>query len=307
MEQTSTNPFEPGRSDRHKNTGLKVAVALLAALLVGLGIVGIKKYKDFQAVETQLEQEKQALINDLEELKINYETALQENSELKDEILQAKTKVESLIAELENVKATDLKIIRKYKQEIYRLQKEKEKLFRVIDSLKQANQILAFQKDSLGEELTQLSETHKKVVEENKKLTETVQKAKTLVATDIKADGVKIKKRGKVMPTRRAKRTEQIRVCAHLPQNPVLEPGMQTVYVQVLNPEGEVIGNKDIIQVNGREQIVSAFKDFRYDGQPMDICIFVIPDSKDRIIKGEYPVILYHNGQKIGETTLLLK
>ena len=306
MENThSTGPFSSQPAPR--NTGLKIAVGLLAALLIGLGVVGVKKYKDFQQVQTQLEEEKQALINDLEELKINYDTALEENTELKSEIEQAKSKVESLIAELENVKATDLKIIRRYKNQLYKLQKEKEELFRIIDSLKQANQLLAFEKDSLGHELIQLNEEHQQVLEENKQLAETIVKAKTLGATNIRVHGVKIKKNGKILETKRAKRTQQIRICASIPKNPVIEPGNQTLYVQVINPQGDVIGTKDIIHVGGQEKIISASKEFRYDGQPMDICIFVIPDENDEIVKGDYAITLFHNGQKIADETLFLK
>jgi len=310
MENLSQNPFMPQQNTPEsgpKATGLKIAVGLLALLVLAMGIYGVKKYKDFQSVQAQLEEEKQALLTDLEELKINYESALQENSELKSELEQAKVKVESLIAELEEVKATDLKIIRKYKNELYKLQKEKEQLFRVIDSLKQVNRMLVFEKDSLTQELQQLEETHQKVLEEKEKLAETVEKAKVLAATNLQVAGIKLKKNGKILETKRAKKTEQIRICFSVPRNPVVEPGTQVIYAQVINPAGEVIGNKDVIEVNGSEKIVSAAKEFRYDGQPMDICIFVIPETKEEIIKGNYGVILYHNGEKIAETDFELK
>ncbi|NPA43885.1 MAG: hypothetical protein GXO27_07645 [Chlorobi bacterium] len=303
----SSHPFTPTPSQGQQNKALKILVGLLAAVLLIGGAVGIKKYNDYRKVTAQLEEEKQALLSDLEELKINYEAAMEENTQLKDELAQAKAKVEELIAELENVKATDLKIIRRYKAQLYKLQKEREKLFRMIDSLKQVNQMLAFQKDSLGRELQELSETHQKVLEENQKLAETLTKAKTLGVTNVRVHGVRIKKSGKVIETHRAKRTQQIRVCYSVPRNPVVEPGDQVMYVQVINPDGDVIGSKDIIQVEGQEQIVSAAKEFRYDGQPLDICVFVVPETPEEIKKGDYAVNIYHNGQKVGEGTLTLK
>ncbi len=306
--QTTNHPFSTPPEPAKSNTGLKIAVGLLAAVLVAFGIIGYTKYNDFKTNQTQLEEEKKALINDLEELKINYDTALQENTELKSEIEEAKAKVENLIAELEKTKATNLKVIRRYKNELYRLKKEKEKLFQVIDSLKQANQLLAFEKDSLGQELTELSQTHEKVLEENKMLAETVLKAKTLAASQIQASGIKIKKSGKVVETRRHKRAQQIRVCTTVPKNPVLEAGTQTLYVQVINPKGEIIGNRDVININGEEKIISGSKEFHYDGEAMDVCIFVIPENKEEeIVKGEYSILLFHNGQLIGESTLELK
>ena len=92
-----------------------------------------------------------------------------------------------------------------------------------------------------------------------------------------------------------------------LPANPVLEPGPQTVYVEVINPQNEVIGSKDVIQVNGEEKIVSASKEIQYEGAPMDVCVFVVPENSEEIVKGDYLIKIYHNGQQIGETDLHLK
>lgn len=301
--------FNPTTDSSGGNKGLKIITALLAVLLIGGGIAGYSKYKSQKETEARLIEEKQNLINDLEELKVNYENVVSENSELKSQVEDAKKKVEDLIAELKKVKKADAALIRKYKNQIYALRKQRDKLFKMVDSLKEANQMLAFQKDSLGQELQEVTEYNEKVLKENEELSKKVNIAKTLAATFIHAHGVKIKKSGKIVETRRSRRADQIKVCTTLPANPLLEPGQQVIYVQVVNPKGEVIGSKDIITLeNGEEKIVSASKEFTYDGLKTDVCLFVIPQNKeDELVKGEYMITFFHNGRAAGTSNFTLK
>jgi len=302
------NKYSPTQSSGSSNRGLVILAVLLGLLAAGLAVVGYVKYKDFKKTEQVLEDEKQALLNDLNELKVNYDTLSTENSELKEEVQEAKTKVEQLISELEKVKKADAAVISKYRRQLAYFRKQRDKLLRTVDSLKQANQVLALQKDSLGQELTQSQEYNKKIVEENQKLAEQVQKAQTLVAANIVADGVKIKSSGKVIVTQRHRRADQIRVCMVIPANPVAPKGPQTVYVQVVNPQGKVIGSKDVITVNGEEVITSGSKEFDYNGQNTDVCVFVVPqDKKAEIVKGDYLINVYQNGEKTGTANFHLK
>ncbi len=299
------NPPEPESSNR----GLKILTALLAVLLIGGGVAGYMKYKSQKETETKLIEEKQALLNDLEELKVNYDNVVSENSELKSQVEDAKKKVEDLIEELKRVKRADAALIRKYKNQLYALRKQRDKLFKMVDSLKEANQMLAFQKDSLGQQLEEVSKYNEEVLKENEELSKKVKLAKTLTATFIHAHGVKIKKSGKIVETRRSRRADQIKVCTTFPPNPLLESGNQTVYVQVVNPKGEVIGSKDVITLeNGEEKIISGSKEFTYEGQKTDVCLFVIPQNKeDELVKGEYMVTFFHNGRAVGTSNFSLK
>ncbi len=310
MEEYSFNQpsSKPAKSSGSGNRGLWILIGLLTVLLLGVGITAYMKYKDLKAIESQLIADKEGLINDLNELKVEYDNIQKENTGLKSEVEEAKTKIDQLIAELEKVKKADARLIRKYKNQIYALRRQRDKLLKVVDSLKQANQLLAMQKDSLGQELQQVNEMNQQMMEENKALSETVNKAKTLSAAGMKADGVRIKKNGRIVETTRASRADQIRVCTTLPANPVLEPGPQTIYVQVVNPKGEVIGSKDVIEVDGQEQIISGSKEFHYDGENVDICIYIVPENKkEEFVKGEYMVTFFHNGQKAGVYNFTLK
>jgi len=287
---------------------LKVLVVLLGLLAAGLAVTGYVKYKQLKKAEQVLQGEKEALLNDLNELKVNYDNLSTENTELKSEVEEAKSKVEQLIAELEKVKKADAEIIEKYRRQVIYFRRQRDKLLKTVDSLKKANQILALQKDSLGQELAETQEYNKQIIEENQQLAEKVQKAQTLIPANIRVDGVKIKSNGKVVVTHRKGRTEQIRVCMVIPANPVAEKGTKTVYVQVINPAGKVIGSKDVITVGGEEVIVSGAKEFEYNGQNTEVCVFVVPqDKKTEILKGDYLINIFQNGEKTGTTNFQLK
>jgi len=290
------------------NRGLLILVGLLALALIGLGISYYFTYSNLKKVNQELVEDKNGLINDLNELKIEYNNIQEENGALKSEVDSAKTKIDQLIEELKKTKKADAILIRKYRRQVYALRHRLKKLLKEVDSLKTANAVLTVKNDSLGQELTKANEFNQKVVEENKALSETVQKAKYLAATNIKADGVRIKNNGKVVETNRARRADQIRVCTTLPANPVLESGPQTLYVQIVNPKGDVIGSKDVISVDGQDKIISGSKQFQYEGQNVDICIYVVPENKkEEIVKGEYMVTFFHNGESVGTANFKLK
>ncbi len=306
--QFDNSPAGGAGADGNATRTLKVLVVLLGLLAAGLGITGYVKYKQLKEAEHVLQGEKEALLNDLNELKVNYDNLSTENTELKSEVEEAKSKVEQLIAELQKVKKADAEIIAKYRRQVIYFRKQRDKLLKTVDSLKRANQILVLQKDSLGQELAETQEFNKQIVEENQQLAEKVQKAQTLIPVNIRVNGVKIKKNGKVVVTRRKGPTQQIRVCMIMPANPVAEKGNKTVYVQVINPAGKVIGSKDVITVNGDEVIVSGAKQFNYTGQNTEVCVFVKPeDKKAEILKGDYLINIYQNGEKTGTTNFQLK
>ncbi len=301
-------PQKPASSSGGSNKGLKILVVLLALLAAGMGGVGIMKYKDFKKTENALQEEKQQLMNDLNELKVNYDSLTSTNTQLQSEVADAKSKVEQLIAELEKTKKVDAALIKKYRRQVYFLRKQRDRLVQVVDSLKQANQVLALQKDSLNTQLTETTAYNEKLTEENKNLADQLQKAKVLTATNIVGEGVKIKKSGKVVVTRRSRRAQQIRVCLTAVANPAVEAGTKTYYVQVVNPKGDVIGNRDVISVDSTDVITSASKEFDYEGQNTDICIFVVPQNKDdEIVKGEYLINVYYNNTKVGTGNMQLK
>jgi len=287
---------------------LKVVVALLGIGILGLGYYTYDMYNESQQTQQILQAEKEQVINELEDLKVNYDQAIQEKTEISGKLEEAKNRIEALIEEVKKTKKINAGIIRKYKKEIAILKAQRDELYKIADSLRAANMNLIVEKDSLTSNLQKQKQFNDTLLNKNEKLAQTLNKAKILYPTNLKATGVKIRKSGKIIETSRRRRAQQIRVCFTIPKNDILDYGPQTFYVKVVNPNGEVIGSNEIINVQDGELKISAKEEIIYENKALDVCIFVKPKDKDKeIVKGEYLIELFHNGHKVGTTHLLLK
>ena len=298
---TNTNP-------QGSSNFLKVAVVILGIALLGLGGYTYKNYKELNAQKNQLVDQKEQLINQLDELKIDYEQKMKENGELTDEMEEAKKRIDALIAEVKKQKNVTNSVVRKYRREIAKLKKQRDELYRVADSLRLANQQLTLEKDSLSTNLEKQREFTDTLLTKNEQLSKVVNRAKVLYPTNISATGVKIKSSGKVVETTRKWRTKQIRVCFTIPKNEILDAGKQVFFVRVVNPNGEVIGALNEIEVDGNLIKVSSAEEVIYENKALKVCSFVKPADLDKdIVKGDYLIEVYHNGVKVGTTHLGLK
>ena len=283
---------------------LKILVALLGIGILGLGYYTYNMYNESKETEQILQQEKEQVINELEDLKVNYDQALQEKTEVSNKFEEAKARIESLIEEVKKQKKVTAGVIHKYKREIAALKAQRDKLYKLADSLRTANMQLITENDSLNTNLEQQKQFNDTLLNKNEQLSQTISRAKVLYPTEIVAQGVKIKSSGKVVETSKYKRATDIRVCFTVPKNDIIESGNQTFYVSITNPEGEVIGSQQEITIDGDHSvIISGSEDIIYENKAFKVCIFVKPNDKEReITKGKYRVMLYHNGHKVGET-----
>jgi regulator of replication initiation timing len=294
--------------DSSKSNILKVVVILLGISILGLGYYTYNMYNDFSATQKDLEIQKEELINELEGYKVDLSQAIEEKTEVSEQLTEAKTKIESLIEEIKKTKKINANVIRKYKKQIASLKAQRDELYRIADSLRVANQQLTVEKDSLKQDLTLQKQYADTLLNKNEELAKVVNKAKILYPTKLYASGVKVRNSGKVIETSRKWRAEQIRVCFTIPKNDILERGPQKFYIKVTNPEGVVLGSNNTINIDEDQITVSAMEEVIYENAALDVCIFVKPENKKKeLIKGEYSIDIYHNGYKVGETSMKLK
>ena len=252
------------------NSGiLKVLVALLGIGILGLGYYTYDMYNDSQEAQQVLQQEKEQVINELNDLKVNYDQALQEKTEVSQKFEEAKSRIEALIAEVKKQKKITAGVLHKYKREIAALKAQRDKLYKLADSLRAANMQLVTENDSLNTNLTQQKQFNDTLLNKNEQLSQTLNKAKILYPTNIAAQGVKIKSSGKVVETSKYKRATDIRVCFTVPKNDILENGNQKFYVRIVNPAGAVIGSQETIEVDGQNIMISGAEDVIYENKAL--------------------------------------
>ncbi len=288
------------------NSGkFKILVGVLTVLLIALVVYTITLYNDNKTKISTLETQKVEIQEELEGLIANYDEVIKDN-ELKDkDLLAARERIVVLLDSVKDAKA-NISLIERYRIEISKLKQERAMLFRRADSLIAANERLALERDSTNVELQNTRVVMDSVSQENRAMNETIQKASKLRASNLRGEAVIIRNSGKVVDTRRASRADKIRACFTLLPNAVAERGNRTLYVQVINPNNNVMGDNVVKQFEEKNLNYSASTNVFYENEELDVCILINALESD-LISGNYIVNLFEGENQIGTTTMELK
>ncbi len=290
---------------QNNNLTLKILIGVLAALLLILGIFTYKFYNEEKQNKAILQQEKDLIESELGELITKYDNAIALNEVMDDHLLKAK---ERIVVLLDSVKDNDanLALISRYRREVGKLKKERERLFKLADSLTVANTQLATDLDSTSVALNQRIILSDSLQTQNSKLAEIVERGSALTAANIKAEGVRVRNNGKITDASKASRAEKVRVCFTLSPNKLTEKGDKELFVQVINPENNLIGDKISVNFDDAVLTYSGRNKVFYENEALDVCILV-DAAQGELVKGNYVVNLFSGPRMISNTQFELK
>lgn len=292
-------------SNESNNTKFKVLVGLLSAMLIALAVYTVSLYNDSKNTLTGLEQQKSDIETELQDLITNYDEVIQEN-ELKDkDLLGARERIEILLDSVKGAEA-NVALIRRYKNEIGRLKSERKLLFKRADSLIKANQMLAVQMDSTTTILNETIRVVDSVGEENIAMAETLKKGSVVKAIDLKGDAVIVRKNGKIVDTKRSSRADKVRSCFTLAPNIIAEKGDRLLFIQVINPNNNLLGEKAVMEFEEGTLNYSATTKVFYEQDELDVCVLVDATEED-LIEGRYVINVFDGSQQVATTTMILK
>ncbi|HET8809695.1 MAG TPA: hypothetical protein VFM65_05460 [Flavobacteriaceae bacterium] len=276
--------------EKKSNILLKTAIVILAVCLCGLGIYTVQFYNENRSHQHILEQEKADLKTELQNLLSKYEQVKTENNQLKADFAKAEQKIEGLLDSLEKRDATYV-FMRKYKQRVNLLKKEKERLFLTIDSLSNQNERLKNQVDSTKIQLAQTQKRTDSLTLQNKKLAKKVSKASQLKIVQLSSKGV-VLGRNEPRPTNQANRIEKIQVCFTLAKNELALPGKKRLFVQIINPENNLLGEKSTISFGEAVLAYSKIVEVFYENKAITVCNLVSAQKED-LLEGRYLVNVF--------------
>lgn len=289
----------------NSNNKFKVLIGVLSALLIALAVYTVSLYNESKNTVSNLEVQKTEIEGELEDLIANYDEVIQDN-EIKDkDLLAARERIEVL---LDSVKGADanLALIKRYKVEIGRLKQERKLLFKKADSLIQANQLLAMERDSTNVLLDQTIKVVDSVSEKNIALAETVKKGSIVNAVDLRGEGVIVRNSGRIVDTKRASRADKVRACFTLSPNPIAEAGDRLLYVQVINPDNNLLGDKGVMEFEEGILNYSTVTKVFYENEELDVCVLVDADEQD-LIKGTYIINVFDGSKQVATSRMDLK
>ncbi len=291
-------------ADSSKSNGLKVAIGILAALLVGSIVFGTKLYSDQKKVSMQLEEDKQDIIADLDDIKASYEDALAESDIVNQELADATSRIELYIDSLKSAKA-DVVYLRRFRRQVSILKQERERLMAENDSLRSSNQLLTLQRDSTALALVEQTKYNDSLLVQNLDLARQVEVGSNVGVSGFKAEGARVRSSGKIVSMSRASRVNKIRVCFSLGSNTLAEAGDREMLIQVLDPNGDLIGENAAYTTEEGSVNYSKRTKFYYEKNSLDVCDYIDPPAE--LAKGRYTVNLYDKLAMISTTSFELR
>lgn len=290
---------------QNNNRALQILTAALAILLIALGIYTYDIHSQNKEEEAILVKEKQLIETELNELITKYDNAIALNEVMDDNLLKAKERIVGLLDSVKGNEA-NLAMISKYRSQIGRLKRERDRLFKLADSLTTENTRLVVDLDSTALALTATSQLSDSLKMQNTQLADIVEKGAVLTAAGLSAKGVKVKSSGKLLPTEKANRADKIQVCFTLAKNSIAEAGDKQLYVQVINPDSNLIGKKATVNFEDSILTYSSTNKVYYENEALDVCMLVDAVEKD-IVKGNYIVHVFAGSKLIANTEFELK
>ncbi len=292
-------------SNENSNTKFKVLVGILSAMLIALAVYTVSLYNDSKNSLTNLEQQKSDIEIELQDLIANYDEVIQEN-ELKDkDLLAARERITVLLDSVKTAEA-NVALIQRYREEISRLKSERRMLFKRADSLVAANRMLAVQMDSTTSVLNETIRVVDSVGEENIAMAETIKKGSVVKAINLKGDAVIVRKSGKIVDTQRSSRADKVRSCFTLAPNLIAQKGDRLLFIQVINPNNNLLGEKSVMEFEEGTLNYSATTKVFYEQEELDVCVLVDAREED-LIEGRYVINVFDGPVQVATTTMVLK
>lgn len=289
----------------NQTKNFKRIIIILVILLFGLGAYTLILFQESQANQQDLQEQKMAITQELDDLKGTYDTLLKDYQLQDQALIEARSRIAQLLDSVESAKPS-MAIIKRYRIEIARLKEERTMLFARADSLIQVTQSLSLKVDSTQVVLDQTRLESDDLRQKNEDLERVLEKGSRLQIIDFSSNAVIVRRSGKIVDTKRASRADKIRACFTITPNAVAVPGERNLYLQVINPKNNLIGSRMTLEQGQQRLYYSATTQVDFQQEEVDVCIMVGAQEED-LVSGRYVLNLYQDSTRLATTTMLLK
>ncbi len=297
---------EQPSSSRKYRIYLAAAGLLLLALLFWLFIQRsqlMKLVKEKEAEKLEMQHNLDSLMAEHNQIKTTY-GALSDSLRAKDSLIQANA------MEIRKLLDTqwEYNIIRK---KFERLQKVAQGYVRQMDSLYTVNRELTAENERIRQVVKTEQNRNQTLMKDKEELKEKMNQAAYITAYNVTATAYKLKSGGaKEVVTDKANRTDRIRICFTLGENPLVTAGKRMVYIRITRPDNVVVikSKYDTFTFNGQTIPYSLREDVDYTGKAAKICVAWDKKSADKpAMKGKYMVTVFTDDREIGTGSFELR
>jgi Tfp pilus assembly protein PilO len=288
------------------NKRLKIAIGILAVLLIGSVGYNIKQNSDLGKTQTELTQttsDKENVIADLEALKATYDAAIAENTSLSDELKAERQKVVELLEEVKKQKATTASLS-SYKKRYLELESKMNSLILENEQLKAENEGLVKVVDSTNVVLVGEREYTQQLLGQNDELSKKVDVASKLIISDMKTGAYKVKNSGKEVATERARRADILKIEFTIAENKIAKTGDKNYYVQVIDGKNNVLGERQTVQFGEQSLTYSFISTIDYNNSKLKVSENLKGENFE---KGLYHVYIFDGNELVASQSFTLK
>jgi len=294
--------------ENKKSSNHKVIIAILIVLL--LSSLGYTYYNNGKAKELQtyLTEEKEEIQKGLDEMIAQYDDAIAQNSNLTEELQDERELIIQFRDSVMNLKETNKTIIRRYRKKIASLELANKELFEQNEELATQNQGLNQKIDSANVFIGNQTKRIDTLSLLNNNLTDKVAIGAILKVNTVNVISMRKRNNGQLRETTRARNTDALRVSFVIAENLLAEKGSKKIFVQIVNPAGNVVKNVGVSTLNDELTEVSYtdILDIDYINEKLEV-ITVIDVNRKEINKGVYSANIYLDGRFVGKTIFTLK
>jgi len=242
----------------------------------------------------------------------NYDSVTVANNDLQGKLTGRQSEISKLKSEIntilrnKNATAAELNLAKEkigaLNDKISVLEAEVTRLTGEVITLTNTNTQLNQEKQGLETNLAS-TQTEKKALEE------TVDVASTFSASNIQITAVNERRSGKEKVTSSAKRVDKLVVSFDV-ENRIAKSGPADMYIMVTAPDGKVISNETtgggtLTSRQDGDLVYTSKVTLNYEqGQRKNV---LLPLYQEKFQKGDYKIMVYQNGFKIGEGVRTLK
>ena len=260
-----------------KKSTLYILIALLALTLaaaVWFFIDSRRTQEEMQEMVEQMTFEKEQLEEEYEDLAIQFDGYGQNirNDSLAEKLAVEQQRVQDLLEELRITKATNARRIAELKKELATVRAVMVQYVHQIDSLDRTNKRLTRENEEVRQQYQQVSEKATQLEQERTRLTEVVSRASMMEVTSFKMTPLNKHDR----KTSSYNKIQKLQIDFTIGKNITTEPGMKTVYLRLVRPDGEVMQKRetDMFPFENSRISFSLSQDIEYAGEEMSSTLY---------------------------------
>ncbi|SHI86860.1 hypothetical protein SAMN04488096_105170 [Mesonia phycicola] len=292
-------------SEKKKESILKILIIVLLAGLLVMVTYTFNFHREKNENIKYLEEEKSYLKSELSQIQTAYDSLNVDNVSIKKSLEKEKKRIATLLDSIKTLE-TNYGQLKKYRLQADQLKMEKQRLLNHISILAEENKNLKTAIDSTNQILLSAKQKSDSLNLKNEELQKKIDEASIIKISDIVGEGVYLKNNGEVVSTKRLKQIENIRLCFEVNESKIVPEGEKNLYIQVINPNNNLIGERKKESFNDKELYYSVKTLISYHQINLNVCA-LIHLEESQTVKGKYIVHIFDNDKLLSSASFLIE